>query len=309
MRKEWEKIGGCIFLAIVMAMLVACGNQNGNNREGESIIDREGFPITIPTEIETIVSIGPSNTEIIVGLGFMDKIIQADLHSADIPGLAEGIASMELMSPDLERIINLDPDIVFVIGMTRVQGDDDPLRQVSDVGIAVIYMPTSTSIADIKEDIRFIASVLGADEKGEELVAGMTNEIERIRAIGESITDRRTVYFEISPAPHMFSFGSGTFLNEMIEVIGAINIFADQEGWIGVADEVLLEANPDVILTSVNFMDDPEGEIMSRPGWDAITAVQNGDVFTIDTASSNRQSHNIIRALREMAEAIYPGKF
>jgi iron complex transport system substrate-binding protein len=137
----------------------------------------------------------------------------------------------------------------------------------------------------------------------------MAEEIERIRVIGESITTRRTVYFEISPAPHMFSFGTGTFLHEMIELVGAINIFGDQEGWIGVADEVLLGLNPDVIITSVNFIDDPIDEIINRPGWSNITAVANGDIFLVDTDSSNRPSQNIIYALREIAIAIYPDKF
>ena len=95
----------------------------------------------------------------------------------------------------------------------------------------------------------------------------------------------------------------------MLEIAGAVNIFGDQNDWIGVADEVLLEKNPDVIFTSASFIDDPVNEIMNRPGWDAITAVQNGDVFTIDSNSSNRQSQNIIKALQEIAKAVYPDKF
>ena len=83
----------------------------------------------------------------------------------------------------------------------------------------------------------------------------------------------------------------------------------DQQGWTGVSDEIILDADPDVILTSVNFLDDPIGEIMERPGWDALTAVRNGDVFIICTNSSNRPNHNIVIALREMAAAIYPDHF
>ena len=271
--------------------------------------DREGFPITLPDQVETIISIGPSNTEVLVALGFGEAIIQTDAHSANVPGIQEGISTLDMMALDSEFIISLAPDIIFVTGMTRVAGDDDPLSIVSDTGITVIYMPSSASVDDIKEDIRFVAAVLDAEEAGAEIVAEMTQEIDRIRAIGDTIIERKTVYFEISPAPHMFSFGSGTFLHEMIEIVGGTNVFGDQEGWIGVADEVILELNPDVILTSAGFLDDPVGEIMSRPGWDAVTAVQNGDIFVIDSNASNRPSQNIIIALREMAEAIYPDEF
>ena len=262
----------------------------------------------MPQQIDTIITIGPSNAEILAALGFVDKIIQTDMFTDNIPGLRPDIATLDILSPDLEYIINLNPDIVFVTGMTRA-GGSDPLSQVTAAGIAVIYMPTSTSIAEIKEDIRFIAAVMNAGTEGDDIIYNMEYEINRIRSIGEGITDRRTVYFEISPAPHMFSFGTGTFLHEMIEIAGAINIFGDHQGWLGAADEIILEKNPDVILTSVDFIENPVGEIKGRPGWNAITAVQNGDVFTIDTNTSNRPTHNIIYALREIAEAIYPEKF
>ena len=312
---------GFISLIFLAAMLVALSACNANNAANDNTSnnntthnnapthDREGFPITLPEQINTIITIGPSNAEVLVELGFSDAIIQTDVHAANIPGIQPGISTLDIFAPNLELIIDLAPDIVFITGMARLGGDYDPLSQVTAAGISVIYMPTSTSIADIKEDIRFMAAVLGAEHSGEEVIAYMDEELNRIREIGESITERRTVYFEISPAPHLVSFGEGTFLNEMIELAGAINIFADQEGWISVADEVLLEMNPDVILTSVNFIDDPIGDIMDRPGWGAITAIQNGDVFVISTDYSNRPSHNIIRALRQIAEAVYPDEF
>jgi len=272
------------------------------------IYDREGFPVTLPAQMDRIISIGPSNTEVLTALGFAGQIIATDTFSDNIPGIQPGISVLNMMALDLEYIIYLEPDIVFVTGMTRV-GGEDPLIVVSNMGISVIHMPTSTSIAEIKEDIRFMATVVDAAGAGNAIIAEMAHEIDRIRAIGETITDRRTVYFEISPAPHMFSFGRGTFLHEMIELVGAINVFGDQEGWLGVSDEALLEINPDVILTSVNFLDDPVADIVDRPGWNVITAVENDDIFVIDTDASNRPSHNIVIALREIAEAVYPGKF
>jgi len=272
-------------------------------------VDREGFAITLPGEINSIISIGPSNTEILVALGFGDKIISTDRHSDNVEGIAQGISVLDLMSLDAEFVLEQNPDIIFVIGMTRVFGDDDPLRLVTEAGITVIYMPTSVSIAEIMEDIRFIAAVMDAHAAGEYIIADMQAEIEAIREIAATITETRTVYFEISPAPTMWTLGINTFIHEMIELAGAVNIFADKDGWVGVADEALLEANPDVIITSVNHIDDPVAEIMGRPGWDAITAVRNDDVFAVSPNYTSRQSHNIIRGLREIAIAVYPDYF
>jgi len=272
--------------------------------------DREGFPLTLPDEINTIAAIGPSTTEILVGLGFANRIITTDMFSADVVGLPAGVvADFGIMDLDAEFIVNLMPDVIFVTGMARGGGADDPLAPVSAAGITVIYMPTSTSIAAIIEDIRFVAAVMDAYETGEVIITRMLDEISEIAQIATTITETRTVYFEISPAPWTVSFGTGTFLNEMMEIVGATNVFADQEGWISVSDEILLELNPDIILTSTDFIPNPIEEIMERPGFDAITAVQNGNVFSIDTASSNRPTHNITRALREIATAVFPEYF
>jgi len=270
--------------------------------------DREGNPITLPDKIDRIISMGPSNTEIIAALGFADRIIAADEYSDNIAGLNPGIPKFSMMQPDGEQIISLMPDVIFVTGMSKA-GGDEPFKVVSDVGICLIYMPSSTSLDAIMEDIRFVAAVLGAQAEGEAIVEEMEREIDIVRAIGDKITDKKSVYFEISAAPWMYSFGSGVFLHEMIGLIGAVNIFEDQDSWISVADEVVLAADPDVILTSVNYIENPIEEIKSRPGWGGITAVSNGDIYFIDTDASNRPSHNVVIALLEMAKAVYPEQY
>jgi len=249
----------------------------------------------------SIVSIGPASTEIIAALGFGGDIVAADEFSGNVPGIPDGVAVLDMMALDLEFIISKQPDVVFSIDM------GDPFSVLTDAGIRVVLLPTSVSIAAVRDDIRFIAEVLGADSDA--IIAEMDGEIERIRGIGAGITQRRSVYFEVDAAPFMWSLGSGTFIHEMIELVGAVNIFAGESGWIPVTDEVLVALNPDVILTTVDFLDDPVGEIMGRPGWDVITAVREGAVFQIDSDAASRPSHNIVRALREIASAVYPEYF
>ena len=285
-------------------------NEENGESETQPVIDkdREGNSITLPQTIDKIISMGPSNTEVLVALGFGDKVIAADSYSENVEGIPSGIPMFSMMSPDGEQIIALQPDVIFVTGMSKVDGDD-PFQVVSNTGICIIYMPSSTSIDGIKEDIRYMAAVMGVQSKGESIITDMEKEVEAIKKIGDTITDKKTVYFEISAAPYMYSFGKGTFLNEMIGIIGAVNVLGDQESWISVADEAVVNANPDVVLTSVNYIENPTDEIKARPGWDALTAVKNGDVYYIDTDASNRPSQNIIKALKEMAKAVYPDKY
>ena len=213
------------------------------------------------------------------------------------------------MAPDGEQILLLEPDVIFVAGMCKT-GGIDPFQVLSDVGICVLFIPTTSSIAGIQEDIRFIAKVVNAVEKGNAIVADMDETIDAVAKTAETVTGRKTVYFEISAESYsLYSFGRDVFLHEMLEMIGAENILADRNQWIAVSDEVILKRNPDVILTNVDAIDEPVKEIMSRPGWDVITAVRNGDVYFIDAASSSRPTHNVMKSLQQMAKAVYPDKY
>jgi iron complex transport system substrate-binding protein len=206
---------------------------------------------------------------------------------------------------DLEYIISLNPDLIVASSMIMFAGD--PLEAARDIGIAVAYIPSGDSIKDVKEDIRFLAQILDASARGEAIIAEIEAEIAEIQSIIANITERRTVYYEISATP--FTFGAGTFLHEMVEIAGGINIFADQEGWFSPSAEAVLPLDPDVILTSTNYIDDPIGELLGRDGWEALTAVQNKNVHIICADTSNRPSQNVVRAIRQIAQAVYPEYF
>jgi len=308
------KIITLVFLSITILSFTSCENYFSASAAFTSATgslisrDREGNSIILPKTINRIISMGPSNTEILVAIGCEDKIVAIDEYSVNVSGIKPGVPKFSMIAPNGEQIINLEPDVIFVTGMSKM-GGDDPFKIVADTGLCVIYIPSSSSIEGIKEDVLYISEVMGARSKGEEIVADMEKDIVNIRAIGQTITDVKKVYFEISAAPWMYSFGSGVFLNEIIELIGAVNILVDQESWILVADEAIFKALPDVILTNVDNIDNPIEEIKSRPGWGEITAVRNNDVYYIDRDASSRPSHNIIKALKEMAKAIYPDKY
>jgi iron complex transport system substrate-binding protein len=259
-------------------------------------------------KIHKIISIGAANTEVLVALGAGDKIIAADEFSNGIEGIKPDIPMFSMMNPDGEQIVNMQPDVIFVTGISKA-GGADPLRVVEEAGIRIIYIPSSISIYNIKEDIRLIASAMGAEPKGDSIILHMEKEIEAIKQIGDTITNKKSVYFELAAAPYMYTFGTGTYLNEMLELIGAKNIFASQKNWISIAGEAVLNASPDVILTSVNYIENPALEIKSRPGWGEIAAVRNNAVYYISSDASNRPNHNIVKALKEMAKAVYPDKY
>lgn len=272
--------------------------------------DRAGSKIVVPQEVNTIISLAPATTQVLCDLGLAGNIVAVDTNSPQYAGgLVEDAVQFDMMQPDLEQIVSIKPDIVFVSSMSS-QGGEDIFKAVREAGVCVAEIPTSNTIEDVKKDVMFIASCVGQTEGGTKLVADMEKEIAEISEIGGSIAEKKKVLFEISPVPYLYSFGAGVYLNEMIELIGAENVLADQEGWISVTEESAIAANPDVILTSDTFSsDDPVAEILGRKGWENVNAVKEKQVYYIDNASSSLPNHYIVDALKEMAKAVYPDEF
>jgi iron complex transport system substrate-binding protein len=276
--------------------------------KSKEIVDRAGITVTINGPINRIVSTAPSNTEIITDLGQAHKLVAIDRHSANVAGIPGGLPLLDFFYPDAEVIIKLEPDIIIANGHNPTGTGEDPFRLLREMGIPVVYISMSKSIDDIYRDIAFISDLLQIQEKGEEVIHSMKDQItDVVQNVSQNVIHNKpTVYFEIAAAPDMFTFGKDSFLNDMISVIGASNIFEHDNWIVSPSAEAIIDRNPDVILTNVNYIDDPIGEIKSRPGFDHINAVINNRVYQIDTDSSVRPSTRIILALRQMSEAVYP---
>lgn len=315
-----RKITLVMIMLIIMATLAACAvekeqgvqepqtqEQNNGVKEPVSLPtkDRAGNEVIIPEKITKIISISPSNTEILVDLGFGESLVAVDKYSADIEGIPSDIPQFDIMNPDVEQLVALDPDVIYATGMSMAKGND-PFKPIKDLGITVVYIPSSNSIEGIYEDIIFISETLQVKDKGEKIVDDMKIKVNEYKEFGSKIENKKTVYFEIAGAPNLYSFGSGVFLNEMIEILGAENILKDQDKWIAVSDEIIVAKNPDVILTNADYIPNAAEEIKIRAGWENITAVKNNDVYNIDRDASSLSNHNIIKALDQMAKAIYP---
>ncbi|MDG5857145.1 ABC transporter substrate-binding protein [Clostridium beijerinckii] len=292
-----------LFLIVILAMstLFGCGNKTATTT------DREGNSFKLPEKVNTIISTAPSNTEILVGLGLSDKLVAIDKYSSDVDGINKDLPKIDFKNPDAETLVSLKPDIIIASGHNKT-GSEDPFAAVKEAGIPVVYIPTSSSIEDLYKDIDFISKITGTEKKGDDMTANLKDEISSIKKIGDTITDKKNVYFEIGSTSGLYSFGNNTFLNEMIEIVGAKNIFANENSWISPSPEAVVKSNPDVILTNEppsNAVDN----IKTREGFQEVTAIKNNKVFAIDNNSSSRPSQNILKALKQIAKAIYPEEY
>lgn len=270
--------------------------------------DRAGEPIELPDKIETIISLAPSTTRVLTDLGLQEKLIAVDTYSAGYQPELASLPEFDMMTPDVEKLAEMKSDVIFITGMS-LSGGSNPYQALIDLGIPVVGIPTSNSIDAIREDVLFIGECVGETDGAQALVDEMQAEIDEIAAIGATIEDKKTVAVEVSALPQLCYAGGDTYINEMIEIIGAENAYGESDPWASVTEEAAVDTNPDVILTCTSYLPDPVGEILSRKGWENVTAIADKAVFQLDEESVNQPNHHITKALREMAEAVYPEKY
>ncbi len=296
-----------ILLIIFNIFLLSC---NTSNTSDNTLKDRAGNSIILPDNIDRLASLSPAVTDIIIALGLSDKIIAADTTSKEILQTnnidISNILVFDMLNPDSEKMIAIKPDILFVNTFSVFSGKNS-LDSINASGICTAVIPNSDTIKSIEDDIYFIGYVLNKNDEASNIVNMMELNIEKIKSIGSTITNSKKVYFEISSLPNLYSFGTNVYLDDMINIIGAENIFKDRNSWIAVSEENILFANPDIIFTSVDYINNPKEEIFSRQSWQNINALKNKDVYYI--ASSSLPTHKIIYALLDMAKYIYPNEY
>ena len=303
-----------VIVSIFIILCVSCNRKNvDSNAIEESIKDRAGNNIVVPKKANKIVSLSPAVTDILISIlgdTEIDKLISVDTVSKDI--LDDNnidISNMlffDMLNPDAEKIIAIKPDIIFV-NTFSVFSAKNSLDSIKSAGLCVAVMPNSDTLLGIEEDILFLGKVLKMEDRTEKIISEMKINIENIKSIGDKIKDKKSVYFEIGAMPNLYTCGTNVYLDDMIDIIGGSNVFSDRNSWITISEEKIISSNPDVIFTSVDYINNPVQEILNRKGWQNINAIKNKEVYF--TPSSSLPSHNIIKALLFMAKSLYSEEY
>lgn len=315
MNKMNIKKAGIMLLTILLLMsLVACGGEEVEDAEDLVEVDEEveteegkirveddyGSVFESDEPAKTVVSLAPSNTEILFALGLDDEIIgvtdfcnypEEALDKEKVGGYSE---------TNLEKVIELDPDLVLFSGMI----DEDTVTRLEEANIVALGFEDE-SIEEIVESIEKIGIAMGKEEEAEELGKSM---LEKKEEILEKVKDAESkkVFYEVWHEP-ITTAGQKTFINDMIELAGGENIGAKAEGSYPEFDvEVLIEENPEVyILPSTSDPAAIEG-LSERPGYEDIQAIKEDNIHIIDGDMVARPGPRIVDALEEIAKAIHP---
>ncbi|GEM_PF-402884 len=279
-----------------------------------TLVDAIGNVVTLTSAPERIVSLSPSNTEIVFAVGAGDSIVGVTDYCNYPHNFTAWIEAGNMTSignfwqPSVEPIVALEPDLVLASS-----GSSEAAGTLRTLGYAVLVVDGQT-IDEVLQDVLLIGR---ATYKNSESVALVTEMRERIDAVVNQAADVTTtpkVYHEVWNDPLM-SAGPTTFIDEMIVLAGGENIFHDATtSWPIVSSEAIIEKNPgvmffpDMYMGRTNFYETMEA-VENRAGWDTISAVQNEALYEIDADIISRSGPRIVDALETIAKMVHPEIF
>ncbi len=211
-----------------------------------------------------IVSLSPAMTENIFALGAAQDLVGVTTF-CDYPEEAKKIYKIgDFSNPSLERIVGLKPDLVIVNLPEQMRIK----RQLEKLKIN-IFISSPRTLDDIYNEIIEIGRIVKKQQAADSLVNHMKKHISRVDK-----SSKKRVYIELSPRP-LVTIGAPSFLNELLEMAGAENIFADLgKDYPVVPQEEVIKRNPDIIIVLHPV------SIKDRMGWQMVTAIKNNKVYT-----------------------------
>lgn len=233
---------------------------------------------------ERIVCMTEETTETLYLLGEQDRIVGISGFTVRPPEARRDKPKVSAFtSAKIERILDLKPDLV--IGFSDLQADI--ARDLIQRGANVLLL-NHRSVNEILNMILMLASMVGATEKGQALVASYAENIESIQKQADLLPVRPRVYFEEWDEPMISAI---RWVSELIGIAGGEDCFAargqmshGKDRIIADAQEVI-DANPDVIIGSWCGKKFRPEKVAARPGWDVITAVANNDLHEIKSVN------------------------
>ncbi|EAZ84702.1 hypothetical protein BB14905_19505 [Bacillus sp. B14905] len=322
MKKFW-KIGVSAFLTI--GLLAACGQeaQKDNSTPTEeqtqqetskaeeatfpmTITDAIGKDITLEAPPKKIVSLIPSNTEILFGLGLKDEIVGVTDNDDYPPEVVEKdkVGGMEY---NIEQIIALKPDIVFA-HESSMSLSESAIAQLESAGVKVFVVKNAQDFNETYTTIEQLGRATGKLPEAEKIIADMKAKVEEVQGKVKDV-EPKNVFVEASDEPNIYTAGQGTFMNAMLEMIHAKNVAADGDNWYEIGAEQIITKNPDVIVVTYSYVPDILTKIPKRAGFDTINAVKNNAIVQVDESTTSRQGPRLADGLEELAKAIYPEVF
>jgi iron complex transport system substrate-binding protein len=293
--------------AVLAVMLVSCSRPHSPAKHAAARPAGSGYPVvvtddlgrrvTIPSEPRRIVSLAPSNTELLFALGLGDRVVGVTRY-CNYPPEVRRKPRVGDMNTSVEKVLALDPDLILAHGFLN----DSVVRQFQGLGKCVISLDPKT-ISQVESDIALVGRACGRMDRAGSMVREMRSAQGAVSRSSTGRTGLRTLVV-VQPSP-LWVAGPKTFVDEMLSICGAGNVARDaRPGFNTFPVEKALARDPELIIVG---RESERGFFSSSPVWRGTSAVRGGRVVVVDPDILVRPGPRLVQGLRTLSRVTHPG--
>lgn len=285
-----------LFLVFLTIALVLTACTPGEQTPVDYVFDDLGRLVAINGTPQRIISLAPSNTEILFALGLGDRVVGVTEYCNYPPEAQQKEKVMGYSTPDIEKIVALDPDLI----LAGYGNPIDVVYTLEELGLTVFGIKT-TDLDDLLNDIKTVAEITDKEVEAQALTSEMAVGIQAVTNQTEELEQRPKVFYIVGHEPSLWTAGSGTFIHELIEKGGGVNTCQNISGYAEISIEYVLARDPEIIITSEYSYD----WAMNTTGPLASTnASQSGRIYTCDDDLVQRPGPRLVKGLEWFAHFI-----
>lgn len=276
---------------------------------------------------DRIVSLSPSNTEILFAVGAGSNVVGVTNYCNYPPQLERWIEAGTITrvggywNPSVEKIVALKPDLVLLSTAQctvktnncktncsrRCELTIKVAKRLMSLGLNVLTL-SPHCLDDVLNNVLLVGNATGCSVRATNLVETLKQRIAVV--ISKAVSYRRRVYFEVWNDPYI-SVNSGTWIGNLINLAGGVNVFGEAVSeWPIIRSEDIIQQNPDIMLFPMvpgvpRFWKGFEA-VKERSGWENINAVRSGNLYEILRDCISRPGPRLIESLELISEIINP---
>jgi iron complex transport system substrate-binding protein len=298
-----------LLVAVLAALLAACTTPAGPaaapTAAAITLTDAGGQTVTLAGPAQRIVSIAPSNTELIFAAGAGAQLVGRDSLS-DFPAEAAAVASIGDVYPKVntEALVALKPDLVLAADINS----PEQIQALRDLGLTVFQVPNPVGLEGLYANLATIGRLTGHEQDATTQAAALQARVQAALAQVPQSGTRPKVYYELDATDPTkpYTAGPGTFIDTLITLAGGENVAAGLgQAYAQISSEELVRQNPDIILLGDAAYGVTPESVAARPGWDAIAAVQNGAIHPFDDNLASRPGPRLVDGLEALVKLLH----
>ena len=299
----------CLLSALALGFLAACAAPPETRAPSPiEVTDQLGRVVRLDKVPAKIVSLAPSNTEILFALGLGDEVVGVTDYD-DYPPEAKDKPSIGGFStPDIERVVALSPDLVLATSIHQKR----VIPQLEEKELTVLALAPKT-IDEVMASIKLVGQVTGKQKEATDLVAEMQKRIKAVTDKTDSLpSERRPGVFYLLWHDPLMTSGPGTLQDELIVKAGGANIAGEMEAYATIDVEAVIQANPEVIIAGVGMgsgEDQPLQFVLTEERLRGVDARISRRLYGVDNDLTGRAGPRIVDALEAFARVIHPELF